>query len=117
MARHVQVFDLAVEIAPFSPTVERPALRISHIIVSAAPIAFRPRIAAALAKLLEDLSRPPVEMGIDDPHGVYLDRLGFAYALGCYAGTLFDPLPEHSTAVRGNSLKATLVEEIACVLG
>ena len=56
-------------------------------------------------------------MGIDDPHGVYLDRLGFAYALGCYAGTLFDPLPEHSTAVRGNSLKATLVEEIARVLG
>ena len=62
------MLELAVEIEPFRPGVDRWASRMSQITVSAAAVAFRARIAAALAKLLEDVSRPPVEMGIDDPH-------------------------------------------------
>src|SRR5579864_6882754 len=43
----------------------------SHIVVSATAVRNRVRIATPLAQLLKDLSRPPVEMGVDNPHGVY----------------------------------------------
>src|SRR3984885_2916225 len=80
MAEAIHVLELPVEIEPFRPGVDRWASIMSQITVSAAAVAFRARIAAALAELLEDVSRPPVEMGIDDPHGVYsLGRLGFAF--------------------------------------
>ncbi|PYS38225.1 MAG: hypothetical protein DMG14_18500 [Acidobacteria bacterium] len=86
MAKTVHVFELSVEVEPFRPRVERRASFMSHIVVSAAAVAFRPMIAAAIAQLLQDLSRPPVEMGVDDPHGVYLGfGSDFASALDCYA--------------------------------
>jgi len=64
------MFELPVEIEPFRPGVQRGTSLMSHIVVPAAVVAFCARITVALAKLLEDLSRPPVEMGIDDSHGV-----------------------------------------------
>ena len=71
VAKAVHMFELLIEIEPFGPTVQRWAARLSYIIVAAAAIALRTRIGAALAKLLEDASRPPMEMRIDDPHSVY----------------------------------------------
>src|SRR5204863_2944629 len=70
MAKPIHMFELPVEIEPFRPGVERGTSLMSHIVVSAAVVAFCARVTVAPAKLLEDLSGPPVEMGIDDPHGV-----------------------------------------------
>src|SRR5207249_11986996 len=72
MAKPIHMFELPVEIEPFRPGVERGTSLMSHIVVSAAVVAFCARVTVAPAKLLEDLSGPPVEMGIDDPHGVAL---------------------------------------------
>src|SRR5207247_5104647 len=68
MAKPIHMFELPVEIEPFRPGVERGTSLMSHIVVSAAVVAFCARVTVALAKPLEDLSGPPVEMGIDDPH-------------------------------------------------
>src|SRR6266566_7944105 len=68
MAKPIHMFELPVEIEPFRPGVERGTSLMSHIVVSAAVVAFCTRVTIAPAKLLEDLSGPPVEMGIDDPH-------------------------------------------------
>ena len=75
MAETIHMFELPVEIEPFSPRVERWPALVSEIAVSAAVVAFRARIASAFAKLFEDFSRPPVEMGVNDTHSAnYKDR-------------------------------------------
>src|SRR6516164_9969240 len=71
MPEMIHIFELPVEVEPFRPGVQRRASLVSHVVVSTAAVAFRAGIAAARAKLLEDLSRPPVKMGVDDPHGIY----------------------------------------------
>src|SRR5262245_364461 len=68
MAKPIQMLQLPVEVEPLSPRIDGRSSFVSQVVVSAAAVPFRTRKAAAHAKLLEDLSRPPVEMGIDDPH-------------------------------------------------
>src|SRR5215467_3202784 len=69
MPQTIHVLELPVEVEPLRPGVQRWAPLTSHIVVSAAAIRFGVRVAAPLAELLKDLFRPPVEMGVDDPHG------------------------------------------------
>src|ERR1017187_3473641 len=65
------MFELPVEIEPFGPGVERRAPLMSDIIVTTAAIAFAQRVAGAPAHRVKDRSRPPMKMGIDDPHEIY----------------------------------------------
>ena len=70
VTKAVHMFELTIKIEPFGPAVERRTPLLAHIIVAAAAVDLRIRIAGAPAKPVEDFSRPPVEMGIDDTHGV-----------------------------------------------
>ncbi len=70
VAKAIHVFELAIEVEPLGPAVERRAPLLPHIIIATAAVDLSRRIARAPAKAVEDFSRPPVEMGIDDTHGV-----------------------------------------------
>src|SRR5438876_3160242 len=72
MTQAIHMFELPVEIKPFRPGIDRRTALMSEIVVSAAAVAFRARISAAFAKLFENLAGPPVKMGVDDTHAVYL---------------------------------------------
>src|SRR5262249_49121469 len=87
MAKTIHMFELTIEIEPFRPRVKRWASLMSDIVVSAASVAFRARIATAFTELLENLSRPPVEMRIDDAHDVSLSMRSAARAWPCFAAS------------------------------
>src|SRR5215475_6195813 len=72
MAKTIHMFELAIQVEPFRPGVERRAPFMPDVSVSAAIVAFCPRMGRAFAKILEDLSRPPMEMGIDYPHAGFI---------------------------------------------
>src|SRR5579862_5545163 len=75
-ARHI--FELLVEIEPFRPGIEMlAAVRATQIIVAAAVVRARSREISALAQLVENRPRPPVEMRIDNVHGALLP-------IGCF---------------------------------
>src|SRR5262249_19423891 len=68
MAKAIHVLELPVEIKPLCPRVERRPPFMAHVCVSAAGVAFRVWKTAPFAKLLKEISRPPMKMGVDDPH-------------------------------------------------
>src|SRR5690349_15857531 len=70
MAETIHVLELPVEIKPLCPRIERRPPLMSQVSVSAAGVAFRMRIAAPLAELLQEIPRPPMKMGVDDPHDI-----------------------------------------------
>ncbi len=70
-ARHV--FELPVEIEPLGPGVEMAAAVLpAKIAVAALVVDVRPGEILALAQLVENRSRPPMEMRVDDMHGALL---------------------------------------------
>ncbi len=68
VAQPVHVGELRVEFEPFRTEHEPGFAFLAPVIVAAARIPLGPRIALALAQLLEHRARPPVEMRIDDMH-------------------------------------------------
>src|SRR5262249_37512223 len=71
VAEAVHVRELLVEVEPFLPAVEvGAALGAAPVVVAAARIRHRPRIALAPGERLENGWRPPVEVRIDDVHGI-----------------------------------------------
>jgi hypothetical protein len=65
------VFKLLVEIEPLGPGVEvLTASAAAHVVVAATVVDPRLGEAATLAELVEDRTRPPVEVRVDDVHGL-----------------------------------------------
>src|SRR6185369_12431331 len=70
MAEAVHVFELLVEIEPLGPAVEMlAAVGAASVVVATARVDAGARVVPALAKLVENGSRPPMEMRVDDVHG------------------------------------------------
>ena len=69
VAERVHRFELAVEIMPFGPTAEHViAAAFEQARIAAAGVDRRRRASLAFAQRLENRSRPPVEVRIDDVH-------------------------------------------------